>query len=230
MNRKEVFSKLFRAGLFGLLIGIVGLILSFLPVGPSLEENFGLDWLFKLRGVQAPPAEVAIVSIDKASAETLNLPDEASQWPRSLHGRLIRILHRHGARIITFDMLFDQPRVPEETQAMAQAMMAAQNVALSESIKPNIINTNIYIESLISPIDLLAQSAVVTAPFPLPKAKTDVKRFWTFKASAGGRATLPTAVFYLFVFHEVYDEFRQLIESASPEALKHPGQGPVPRL
>ena len=217
MNRKEVFSKLPRASTFGLLTGVVGLILILLPIGSSLEENFGLDWLFKLRGVQTPPSEVVIVSIDKASAETLNLPVDASQWPRSLHGRLIRILHRHGARIIAFDMLFDQRRVPEENRAMAQAMMAAQNVVLSESIKPHIINKNIYIESLVSPTALLAEAAVTTAPFPLPKANTDVKRFWTFKASVGGRATLPTAVFHLFIFHEVYDEFRQLIKSASPE-------------
>lgn len=208
---------MFRASAFGLLTGIIGLFLSLLPIGSSLEENFGLGWLFELRGVQAPPSEVAIVSIDKASAETLNLPDEASRWPRSLHGQLIRILHRHGARIIAFDMLFDQRRVPEENQAMAQAMIAAQNVVLSESIKPHIINKNIYIESLISPTDQLAESAVATAPFPLPKANTDVKRFWTFKASVGGRATLPTAVFHLFIFHEVYDEFRQLIEAAGPE-------------
>jgi adenylate cyclase len=184
---KGGFFKTVQSERFSLLTGIIGVLISLLPIGSSLEENFGLDWLFKLRGVQTPPSEVVIVSIDKASAETMNLPDEAGRWPRPLHGRLIRILHRHGARIIAFDILFDQRRVPEENQIMAQAMMAAQNVVLSESIKPHIINTNIYIESLISPTALLAESAVATAPFPLPKAKTDVKRFWTFKASVGAR-------------------------------------------
>jgi CHASE2 domain-containing sensor protein len=66
-----------------LLIGIAGVGINVAPLGSELEENFGLDLLFTLRGVRQAPADVVIVSIDKESADELGLPDDPRKWPRS---------------------------------------------------------------------------------------------------------------------------------------------------
>ena len=70
-GKRGVLSTLLKGLALGTAIGIVGLLISALPFGQNLEENVGLDWLFKLRGVRQPPAEVVVVSIDKASADAL---------------------------------------------------------------------------------------------------------------------------------------------------------------
>ena len=56
-------SRLFKAIILGLAIGLVGLLLSPFRFALNLEENTGLGLLFKLRGVQQPSDEVVIVSI-----------------------------------------------------------------------------------------------------------------------------------------------------------------------
>ena len=76
LGKRRVLSTLFKGLALGTATGIVGLLISALPFGQNLEENVGLDWLFKLRGVRQPPAEVVVVSIDKASADALDLPNE----------------------------------------------------------------------------------------------------------------------------------------------------------
>jgi adenylate cyclase len=82
-------SRLAKAITVGLLTGIVGLVVGFTPVGLNLEENAGLELLFKLRGERRPPSEVIIVSIDRNSASRLNLPNDPDkgsehEWNRKL--------------------------------------------------------------------------------------------------------------------------------------------------
>ncbi len=48
----------FKQLLFGLFIGLVGIIVSLTPLGTVLEEKFGLYWLFQLRGEVPAPDEV----------------------------------------------------------------------------------------------------------------------------------------------------------------------------
>ena len=71
-----MLGRLFKPIILGLLVGIVGLTVSIFPFALSLDENMGLDVLFKLRGERQAPADVVIVSIDKESSENLNLPDK----------------------------------------------------------------------------------------------------------------------------------------------------------
>ena len=87
-------TKLIKAGIFGLLVGVVGLVLSVVPLSRSFEDDVGLGLLFKLRGVRSPPSDVVVVSIDHDSAEHFNLPINPDKWPRSLHARLTeRLVH-----------------------------------------------------------------------------------------------------------------------------------------
>ncbi|NVM26003.1 MAG: hypothetical protein HWN70_08835, partial [Desulfobacterales bacterium] len=67
-------SRLSKAITVGLVTGIVGLVGSLVPVGLHVEENIGLDLLFKLRGAREVPSDVIIVTMDKVSADNLNLP------------------------------------------------------------------------------------------------------------------------------------------------------------
>lgn len=194
----SLFQRSRKVILCGLTIGIVGVILSLSPMIMKFEADVGLHWLFRLRGFRTVPPEVVIVSIDKASADTLKLKNEPELWPRSLHGQLIDELHRLGAAVIVFSIGFDKPRPnPEEDEAFAKSITDAGNVILSDYIKSEIFPNGFY-EQIVPPIALLKNAAVASAPFPLPRGKTDIQWVWTMKTNAGEMPTLPFVAFHLF--------------------------------
>ena len=220
--------RLSKAIIVSLLIGALGVIAILTPMGFDLEENIGLDLLFRLRGVRKPPSDVIIVSLDKASADNLKLPAEPEKWPRSLHASLTENLAKQGAAVIAFDMMFDEAGPMEHDNLFAQAISNAGNVVLGECLaKETFPLTNkegthtgeIVIERLTPPIPPLARSALALAPFPLPKVPVKVSQYWTFKTEAGDTPTLPVAVFQIFAF-EVYDEFVRLLEKVSPSQVE----------
>ena len=217
-------SRLSKALIVGLLIGMLGMAATLIPCGLDLEENIGLDLLFKLRGVREAPSEVVVVTVDKVSADKLNLPIRPDKWPRSLHARLIENLIRKGTAVIAFDMTFDQPRSPEHDNLFAEAIKNAGNVVLCEYLKKEKISLtdeegvhtgDLDIERLVPPIPSLARSAVALAPFPLPKVPVRVSQYWMFKTGAGDTPTLPVVVFQFFAL-DVYDEFIRLMGRVSP--------------
>jgi hypothetical protein len=128
-------SHRFKAIFLGILVGIVGLVVSPFHLTLGIEENIGLGLLFKLRGARQAPADVVVVSIDKVSSEILDLPDNPDKWPRSLHARLTETLVKEGARVITFDVHFIEPRSPEDDSLFAEKMRRAGNVVLGEPLK-----------------------------------------------------------------------------------------------
>jgi adenylate cyclase len=217
-------SRSLKAILASLLIGVLGVIASLVPIGVGLEENIGLDLLFKLRGLRAPPSEVIIVSLDKASVDTLQLHTDPEKWPRSLHANLIENLVQKGASVVVFDMMFHEPGPLEQDNLFAKAIHNAGNVVLCQCLHNETVpltdkdgknKGELIIERLIQPIPSLERSALALAPFPLPKVPVKVSQYWTFKTEAGDTPTLPVTVFQIFVF-EVYDEFIQLLEKVSP--------------
>src|SRR6185503_8761536 len=119
----------------GCAVGLVGLVLSFTQVAQGFEEDLGLDLLFKLRGVQQPPPEAVVVSIDRDSAENLKIPDNPDKWPRSIHARLVDTLVRAGAKAVTFDVHFIEPKIVEDDQLFEQAMRHAGNVVLADAMR-----------------------------------------------------------------------------------------------
>jgi len=217
-------SRLSKALIVGLLIGMLGMAATLIPCGLDLEENIGLDLLFKLRGMRESPSEVVVVTVDKVSADNLNLPIRPDKWPRSLHARLIENLVGKGAAVIAFDMTFDQPRSSEHDNLFAEAIKNAGNVVLCEYLKKEKISLtdeegthtgDLDIERLVPPIPSLARSAVALAPFPLPKVPVRVSQYWMFKTGAGDTPTLPVVVFQIFAL-DVYDEFIRLLGRVSP--------------
>ena len=65
-------SRLYKAITLGLLVGILGLGMSLVPYGKDLEENIGLELLFKLRGSKAAPSEAVVIAIDKSPLKILS--------------------------------------------------------------------------------------------------------------------------------------------------------------
>jgi adenylate cyclase len=207
-------SRLIKSSFFGLLIGILGAIAGLTPASAYLEESWGLGLQFTLRGVRIPPPDVVIVSIDKASSEQLQVSDEPADWPRHLHAALIQALHRLGAALTVFDVVFDRERSDQEI--MAQAMAETGNVVLADYLKQRSINATVNPFVVVSPSPTLLETALASSDFPLPKHSDTVRQFWTFNDYTGGRATLPVTVFYLYALHHAYDDLVQLLATHDP--------------
>jgi adenylate cyclase len=216
-------SRVSKALIMGLLIGLLGVTASIVPLGLNLEEDVGLALLFKLRGVRQAPQDVVVVTADKVSADNLGLPERPDRWPRSVHARLIENLINKGAAVIAFDMIFDEARSVEDDALFAEAINKAGNVVLCECLRKEKVflsgrdgrrTGELDIEKLVPPIPLLAQSAVALAPFPLPKIPVRLSQYWVIKTGAGDAPTLPAVVFQLFAL-DVYDDFFRLMEKVS---------------
>ncbi len=220
-----MMSRLFKALILGLIIGVVGLLVSPFRFALDLEENTGLGLLFKLRGTRPAPIDVVIVSIEKDSSEHLGLPNNPDKWPRSLHARLIENLVKAGAEVIVFDLHFIEPRSAEDDLLFAEAIKQAQNVLLAEPLIAKEVplssqdgsGTDAHrIVKIVKPVALFSQSAAATAPFSLPRIPFKVNRYWAFQTEAGDSPTLPIIAFQFFTL-PVYGKFIQLIESVSPD-------------
>ncbi len=225
-----------RPGLvLGLVAGLAGALLSISPVGLDLEERFGLDGLFLLRGSRPAPPEVVVVSIDKVSAAHFGLPNEPRHWPRALHARLVDNLSRAGAAVVGFDVHFQELRDPAGDRLFAQALRRAGNVVLFEFLKKEALpltdaagrNTGEAVsERLILPHPVFAQAAAATAPFPLPKVPVKVSQFWLYKGGAGDPATLPVVMLQLRAL-AVYPDLLRLLRAASPLAAALPADAGI---
>lgn len=217
-------SRLLKAILLGVLTGIVGLAVSLFDFSRNMEENIGLGLLFTLRGVRQAPSDVVVVSIDKASSEHLNVPDNPDKWPRSLHARVVDTLAAQGATVVSFDVHFIEPRSPEDDILFVRAVRKAGNVVLAEPLTAREVPSGDAegsqasehsIVKIIKPFAPLAQSAVATAPFVLPRIPFKVNQYWTFQTGAGDSPTFPVVAFQLFT-KRVYGEFVRLLETVSP--------------
>jgi adenylate cyclase len=220
------------SAILGLMTGIVGLVAGLAPFGLFLEENVGLDLLFHLRGPREVPPEVLIVTVDKASSDLLDLPNDLRKWPRSLHARLTDVLSKNGAAVIVFDIFFEEPRPPPEDDRFAESIRNARNTILCERLQTEKTSlkdagggvvADIGISKLVLPVPSLARSAVGLAPFPLPKVPVKVSKSWTFKTGAGDTPTLPVVALQFFAM-PVYDEFLRMLENANPPCV-----GKIPR-
>ena len=204
-----------------LLIGVIGAIVCLTPFGIHLEEEYGLSWLFKLRGEMPPPDNVVIVSIDRSSAEILHLPEDPEKWPRSYYTQLIEKLNQQQPALIAINIVFGEYRDSENDRLLAAAMAKGKNVILSSYLKRNIIPSSnptktFSYERIIDSIPIIKQAALDTAPFLLPKTASTVKQFWTYNNSTGGIATFPYIIFHCFVFKQAYPEILQLLGQLNP--------------
>jgi adenylate cyclase len=221
-------SRPIKAVFLGLIVGMLGAAVSLFRFSYDIEEDLGLGLLFALRGVAKVPSDVVVVSIDRASSERLNVPENPDRWPRSLYARLVETLARKGARVIIFDVYFVEPRIPDEDRLFSEAVKKAGNVVLAEHLKTKEVGPtdpggtpagDHKIVTSVKPIDALLQSAVATAPFVLPRMPVKVNQYWTFQAAAGDLPTFPVVAFQLYAL-PVYPDFLRLLEKVSPDRAK----------
>ena len=170
----DVMSRIKKAAIGGVLAGVFGLVL--IPFVWEMEEDIGLDLLFRLRGERAVPNNVVIVTLDKDSATHLNLPPEPYKWPRSLHAQLVDNLNRQGVAVIAFDMIFKEPGPVKSDKQFAEAINRSGNVILCKQLdKDSIPLANaggsdtqaLEIESIVPLVPAIAEAAIASAPFPL---------------------------------------------------------------
>jgi adenylate cyclase len=222
--------RLYKAIPLGLLVAVTGLVMSFFYFWHGLEEDTGLGLLFKLRGVRAAPTDAVVVSIDRESSDHLNIPDNPDKWPRSLHGRLVEKLTREGAKVITFDVHFLEPRSANDDMFFADAVKKSQNVVLADALIPREVSANMNgsfaaehsIVKISKPMPILSSAAVATAPFVLPRIPFKVNQYWTFQTEAGDAPTFPVVAFQLFTM-DSYPDFMKLLDKVAPtQAQKLP--------
>lgn len=199
MIKNKHYSLTATSTLVPLLIVLWAFCLSpwFLP----FEENLGLKWLFQWRGTLNAPDSVIVIGMDTESASEMGLPNNTSQWPRTVHARLIDELLQRGAAAIAFDIAFKQPRDPAQDKQFEKAVQQAENVVLfkylqrpmhsvTDSQNQSIAILDIEIE--IPPIQAFSDSAAAVAPFTLPKFPVSVLKTDLYKDLSGGiEATLP---------------------------------------
>jgi adenylate cyclase len=217
-------TRIFKALAWGCAVGLMGLVFSFTHMARSFEEDLGLDLFFKLRGIQQPPTEAVVVSIDRDSAENLKIPDNPDKWPRSVHARLVDTLERAGAKAITFDVHFIEPKVTEDDHLFEQAIRRAGNVVLADAMRAkdiptssagNDVSDTTTIVKLTKPFEPFAQAATGTAPFVLPRIPFKVNQYWTFQQGAGDVPTFPVAALQLYGWEE-FGDLVQLVKQVTP--------------
>jgi adenylate cyclase len=206
MNRNK-----FTLGL-GLVVGLLGILISLLPGTSEWEESIGLGLLFKLRGQLPPPEDVAIVSINGETAGQLGLGEEIPDWPRSTHADLIDRLKQAGASVIAMDIFFKKPSSEEMDRRLAESIGDANNVLLVAYLQQQAVDSGLetlHIEKLLPPLTPFREEAAGIAPFVLPKVPVRVNRFWTFNGN-DKLPSLPVAALRQWVDPDG-DLLRQLI-------------------
>lgn len=190
--------KFKAAASLGVIIGIFGIIISSFPVINRMEHDLGLDWLFKLRGPHTPSEQVMVAALDRESSDALGYPNLPRKWSRHVHAKLVNTLTIEGARAIGFDLLFSEERPGNQDQRFAEALKTSNKTVLFKNLFT--INHEHYrIERLEPPIPLLAEAALDTAPFALPKVPAKVSQAWLFKTGAGDTPTLPMVLLHVYM-------------------------------
>jgi len=196
--------------LFGSITGIVAVLFLLSPPGRFIEDEFGLALQFKTRGARKAPADVVIVNLDERSTRALGLPRKIEDWPRDVYADLVNVLNDLGAAVIVFDVHFGDPQDEENDRKFGAAMRAAGNVILYQKMVRQItpqpahpeMGTVIDIEQEIPPIGVLADAALASVSFPIPKMPVRVNQAWTFKTSAGDMPTLPVVALQALGLHQ----------------------------
>jgi len=178
-----------------LLVLLVVTCWSVTPWGIGFEEHLGLDRLFKWRGHLPPPENVVIIAISPRNAETLGLPKKLTDWPRTVHADTVTTLKRLGAKMIAFDVFFQQARNTESDQVFANALREAGNVMLFANSRRDMVDVGsarpATLDDIEEPLPLFKQAALNTAPMLLPKVPARVSRFVIQHPTDPSRLTMP---------------------------------------
>lgn len=209
--------SLSRAGGLPLALALGGVLIGLSPFVASLEERLGLGLLYALRGTAPPPSQVLILGIDHESALRLRAPDEPHAWPRKLHAEVLANARRGHAELVAFNIFFSGPSPePGADAAMAEAMRGLHGTVLTDYVKPRQLGSGLYIESVVEPVETLAEAALATAPFLLPKDAAGAHQFLTFFGQEDPRMTLPTLLLVAYILRAHCLELVGWLDAAEP--------------
>ena len=206
-------------------MALLGVVIALTPLGVTLEENFGLDTLFKFRGERPPPADVVVVAIDKASTDAMGVPQQLDRWPRSYHAQLVNTLSDLGAEVIAFDILFSEQRKLDSDVQFAQTLERAGNTVLIANMtrqKQSLMNdadqvvAGLAIEQWTPPIPIFSDAAIAVSPFVLPKVPAQVRQYWIFKQFDELVPALPATALQIYAL-PVYDDWLELLSQVDPD-------------
>jgi len=119
-------------------IAISGFILSLTLMFIKPVQNLQLkhtDQLFEYRGpLDVTDSPIVLVAISQQADEEI---PEKYPWPTDVYARLVNNLNKAGAKVIAFDIIFDNPDLydPENDSLFAEAMQQHGNVILSGEIQ-----------------------------------------------------------------------------------------------
>ena len=173
------------------LVAFAGLLVGLLLGSSFLAQR--LEWSLYDRFTAIatrdpqPPNDIVIVAIDEPSFSEMGMQ---WPWPRRVHARLIDALVHGGARTIVFDLLFDEPSVSEDDEALTDAVRRAGNVVLA-SDRALTTDRRYEIAQWVEPLPSLAQAAVAVAAVGVDRDPDGVIR--RSAATIDGRPTLAFA-------------------------------------
>ena len=174
---------------------------SITPWGVRLEQQIGLEFLFKWRGARPAPSNLVVLAITRESGEALGISDKLYEWSRSIHADAVERLHALGARLVLFDIFFEEAHDKKGDAAFARAMQTAGNVVLFARTERQWIElgegARADQQSLMPPLPLFANAALATAPLILPKVPARVDRFFVHIPADTNRYTIPAYAFHL---------------------------------
>jgi adenylate cyclase len=135
---------------------VMGLVCGAFRVGKGLAD-WSYDLAFGFSNEYAPP-ETIMVTVDDETRMQLGIPAK-DPMPRALQAKLLERLTRDGARIVFYDLSFDEPGAdPAGDEAFAVAMKKNGNVVLSAAIDDTSRETA-QTEITYPPIELFRESA-----------------------------------------------------------------------
>jgi adenylate cyclase len=223
----------------GIGVGALCAALMAFPTARELEQQFGLRWLFNLRGPIEPPDVVAVVVVNQLASSQISLPRDPdlfhrcaepvigrtpttyirlpampSRWPRCLHAQLVEKLMDAGAAVIAFDMLFRaRPPLPGasgDLNAWQDEVLAAAIAASGRVVLAQKLENLSGQQTLSEVSPSIAHAALGVAPFPLVVRSSRVDRFPTFEQSQITTPTLPTIAVQAFAL-DVYPRLLDLL-------------------
>ena len=126
------------------------------------------DFLYTIRPRRQPPPNIVIVAVDEPSFQELGL---RWPWPRSVHGKLVDILAKGGAKAIGFDMVFvEHSQNSEEDTKFARSVKNAGRVVLGGHIS-QVVRQGYQHSIFVDLLPMLAEAAkqkVVVNLYPDP--------------------------------------------------------------
>jgi adenylate cyclase len=133
-------------------LGLVFLHYSFAE--PLLRLSYDLPFLWR---APLDTHEIVWVYLDENSAKQLNQPLD-DIWNRALQARLLDRLTADKARLVFYDILFDQAREPAADVAFAESIRKSGKVILGAALDLK-VRQSVSSESITPPMKLLRKAA-----------------------------------------------------------------------